>query len=120
MPNFDSYLLAYHPRSTLIRDDVRATVFREQAWISAVVLMGGVAVGVWELERAKDRSVIRVEPFGRLPAGGRAAIRREAERVGEFVGLPVDVRFEQVTFLKRPGATVRSAEPKRTLHGATR
>jgi hypothetical protein len=97
VPNFDSYLLAYHPRSTLVRDAVRALVFREQAWISTAVLIGGRVAGLWELERTKDQALVRVEPFGRLPAGARKDIRAEAERIGSFLGLEPTIRFEPVS-----------------------
>ena len=56
---------------------------------------------MWELERAKDRAIVRVQPFGRLPAGARTTIRGEAHRIGEFLGMSAETRFEPVTFLKR-------------------
>jgi hypothetical protein len=66
-----------------------------------VVLVGGEAVGIWESERAPDRLLVRVEPFGRLPAGARIALRDEAARLGTFLDLDAALRFEPVTFLKR-------------------
>jgi hypothetical protein len=100
VPNFDAYLLAYHPRSSLVREGVRELIFRQQGWISPVVLVGGEASGIWELERKPGRAVVRVEPFGRLPAGGRKAIGEEADRIAAFLGLEPEVRFEPVTYLK--------------------
>src|SRR6266496_568527 len=101
IPNFDAYLLAYHPRSTLVQGGVRDLIFRQQGWISPVMLVGGEAAGLWELERNQGAAMIRLEPFGRLPVAARKAAREEAERIGEFLGLPVKVSFEPVTFLKR-------------------
>jgi hypothetical protein len=102
VPNFDAYLLAYHPRSAFVADGVREAIFRPQGWISPVVLAGGEARGIWELERKPDRAVVRVEPFGRLAAGARKQIAEEAQRLAAFVGLEAETRFEPVTFLKRP------------------
>jgi hypothetical protein len=107
VPNFDAYLLAYHPRSALVADSARDLIFRQQGWISPVMLVGGKAAGLWELERLNDRAKIRLEPFGRLAADARKAAREEADRIGQFLGLPVEVRFEPVTFLKRPAPKAR-------------
>jgi hypothetical protein len=101
LPNFDAYLMAFHPRSRLVREDARAKVFREQGWISPVVLAGGEAVGIWESERTKNRLLVRVEPFGRLPAGARTALGDESARLGVFLGFDSELRFEPVTFRKR-------------------
>jgi hypothetical protein len=101
LPNFDSYLLAFHPRSRLVRADARRQVFRDQGWISPVVLADGEVVWIWELGRTTDRLLVRVEPFGRLPAGARTGVRDESARVGAFLGLDAELRFEPVTFLKR-------------------
>ncbi len=100
VPNFDSYLLAYHPRSALVAGDARELIFRQQGWISPVLLVGGKAAGVWELERQPIRALVRVEALGRLPAGSRKAIGEEAARIGGFLGAEPEVRFEPVTFLK--------------------
>jgi Winged helix DNA-binding domain len=100
VPNFDSYLLAYHPRSSMVRDRARELIFRPQGWISPVLLVGGEAAGVWELDRKPGRAVVRVEPFGRLPAGARKAAGEEAARIAAFLGLEPEVRFEPVTYLK--------------------
>jgi hypothetical protein len=106
VPNFDSYLLAYHPRSALVRDAVRDLIFRQQGWISPVMLVGGEAAGLWELERKPGRAVVRVEPFGRLPGGARKEIRAEAERIGSFLGLEPTITFEPVS---HPARTTRVA-----------
>lgn len=45
VPNFDACLMAFHPRSRLVRDHARAHVFRDQGWISPVLLADGEAVG---------------------------------------------------------------------------
>ncbi len=101
LPSFDAYLMAFHPRSRLVREDARAQVFRDQGWISPVVLAAGEAVGIWESERTTDRLLVRVEPFGRLPAGARTGLREESARLGAFLGLDAELRFEPVTFLRR-------------------
>jgi DNA glycosylase AlkZ-like len=84
-------------------------VFRESAWISPVVLVGGQVAGLWELERTKDRVVVRVEPFGSLPVGARKIVRDEADRIGDFLWLEAETRFEPVTFLKRAADRKRPA-----------
>jgi hypothetical protein len=97
VPNFDAYLLAYHPRSTLVSAAGRDLIFRQQGWISPVLLIGGKAAGTWKLERSKDRAMIQVEAFELLPTGARKNITAEAERIGSFLGLEPSISFEPVS-----------------------
>jgi hypothetical protein len=101
LPNFDAYLMAFHPRSRLVSNAGRDLIFRPQGWISPVLLVGGEALGVWELERKPNRAEIRIEPLGKLPTGTRPAIGEETARLGQFLGLETELKFEPVTFLKR-------------------
>ena len=51
------------------------------------LLVDGVAAGLWERRKRGKRLELDVRLAGRLGKAERAAIEREAERVGAFLGL---------------------------------
>ncbi len=56
LPGFDIYITATRPRDSLVERRFEGRVFREAGWISPVVLIDGMAAGVWRYERW-DREV---------------------------------------------------------------
>ena len=62
--------------------------FRNQGWISAVVLVDGRMAGVWRHERKGKSLKVEVEPFATLPARVRRGVGEEAERLAAFLGAP--------------------------------
>jgi uncharacterized protein YcaQ len=94
LPSFDPYTLG------LRRDCVSALpaaykgrVFRQQGWISAVVLAGGYVVGIWNYEAKKGRLAVTVEPFEPLSPAVRAGIEQEAARLGVYFNTEPEVNF---------------------------
>ena len=88
LPGFDQYVLVASAGSErfLPHQRHRRQVFRNQGWISAVVLVDGRMAGVWRHER-KGKSVrLEVEPFKALPARVRRGVGEEAERLAAFLG----------------------------------
>ena len=79
LPAFDPYVVAA-PRKeeAVLAAAHRAEVYRQQGWLSPVLLVDGVIRGVWN--RAQD--AIELTPFGPLAAAERAAATDEAERLG--------------------------------------
>jgi hypothetical protein len=61
-------------------------VYRNQGWISPVLLVDGRMEGVWKHERKGQRLVVSIEPFGRVPKRVRAGVEAEAERLAAFLG----------------------------------
>lgn len=100
LPKFDSLTLAYAPANrgrTLppaYYDDVIKTV---NGQVMATVLVDGLVAGTWTVATTKRAVEITVAPLGRWAKGVRAAVRPEAERIGEFLvggdGREVAVRF---------------------------
>jgi hypothetical protein len=60
-------------------------VYRDQGWISPVLLVDGRMDGVWKHERKGKRLDVTIEPFGRVPKWVRAQAEAEAERLAAFV-----------------------------------
>lgn len=94
LPSFDPYTLGLRRNGASALSAVyKGRVFRQQGWISAVVLAGGYVVGVWNYEVKKARVAVTVEPFEPLSPAIRAGIEQETARLGEYFNAEPAVRF---------------------------
>jgi hypothetical protein len=84
LPSFDSYLLAHREKDHLLSAKHYKRVYRNQGWISPVVLIDGAVAGVWSYKPQNKRLLVGIEPFGKLSKAERAGIKREAERLALF------------------------------------
>jgi hypothetical protein len=85
---WDTYLLGHRDRDLIISPAHAGRVNRGGGWVHPVVLVGGRVGGVWRLERRSGKARVEVEAFGPIP---RPGLREEAEDVGRFLGLPVEL-----------------------------
>jgi len=79
LPIFDSYLLAHREKDHLLSAQHYKRVYRNQGWISPVVLIDGAIAGVWSHKLQGKKLLVEIEPFGKLSKADRAGIEREAE-----------------------------------------
>jgi uncharacterized protein YcaQ len=86
LPNFDVYLLAHREKAHLLGAQHYKRVYRNQGWISPVVLINGEIAGVWSHRLQNQRLHVSVEPFGKFSKVVRAEIKREAEDLAEYFG----------------------------------
>jgi hypothetical protein len=86
LPAFDVYLLAHADKNHLVASSFYKRVWRNQGWISPVLLLDGRIAGVWNLSRAGKRLHIEVQPFQKLPRRLRPLLDDEAARLGAFLG----------------------------------
>jgi Winged helix DNA-binding domain len=93
LPSFDSYLLAHREKDHLLSAKHYKRVYRNQGWISPVVLIGGAIAGVWSHKLQNKQLLVRVEPFGRLSKAERTAIKREAESLALFFESELELEF---------------------------
>lgn len=84
LPNFDVYLLAHREKSHLLSAQHYKRVYRNQGWISPVVLINGEIAGVWSHKLQNKRLHVSVEPFSRLSKPVRSEIKREAEHLAQY------------------------------------
>lgn len=91
LPMFDPYIVGIRPRSSLVDSAFEDRVFRSAGWISPIVLVDGMAAGVWSHERRGRRIEVTVEPFEKLSRAVQKEIAAEADRLGRFLDAPVDV-----------------------------
>jgi hypothetical protein len=93
LPHFDTYLLAHRKKDHLLSAKHYKLVYRNQGWISPVVLIDGAIAGVWSYKTKGKKIQVAIEPFGRLSRATRDAIAREAEALGLFIGITVQLQF---------------------------
>jgi hypothetical protein len=85
-------MMFYHPRGLFVSETYRPLVFRQEAgWVSPVLLIDGVAAGVWTLKRKSSRLNVRVESFGHLSGSHRSLVEIEARGLGGFLGFEAEV-----------------------------
>jgi hypothetical protein len=98
---FDPLVVGAGLRDQLIPPRHLPRVSRTAGWISPVVLVDGIAAGVWDVRRSKGGLAVTIELFGDPPARRRAAISRAALEIGRAQGLDVSVAYGRVFREKR-------------------
>src|SRR5262249_21244820 len=93
LPHFDPYLLAHRAKDHLLSARHYKLVYRNQGWISPVVLVNGSIAGTWSYERQATRTLIKIEPFQRLSRDVRGAVIKEAEGVAAFFASSLEIKF---------------------------
>ena len=94
LPGFDAYTIAALPHvEYLLPGPLKAKISRISGWISPVVLIAGRIAGVWRHEKRGQRVLVQIEPFLAFDAANRRSIQEEAERLGVFLGAPVEVTY---------------------------
>jgi len=91
LPSWDCYAMFYHPRELFVSQDYRARIFTKLQGNKPVLLIDGVAGGVWEQRRRGNFAEVRVQPFGHLNSAQKQLVREEATSLGEFMGTRVEV-----------------------------
>jgi len=94
LPHFDPFLLAHREKDHLLASRYYKRVYRNQGWISPVVLVDGSIAGTWSHKTSARRLEVSIEPFAQIPRAVRADIAAEAESLSEFFG----VELERITF----------------------
>lgn len=98
LPYFDAYIVGSHPRDRLFpgRAAVRA-LDHGQAGTYPVLLVDGVAAGVWHQKAGRRTTAITVEALDEPGPALRAAIEEQAARVAAVQGLTAEVTFGAIT-----------------------
>lgn len=85
LPHFDPYLLGHAEKDHLVDSKYYKRVYRNQGWISPVVLRNGKAIGVWSHNRRGKRAIVEIEPFEKFSNQIRNQIEKEVARLGNFL-----------------------------------
>lgn len=95
LPHFDPYLLGHADKNHLVEARNYKRVYRNQGWISPVVLLNGRIIGVWSCTRRGKRSSLEIEPFEKFPKIIQAKIEAEAASLGGFWETAWEIKFNQ-------------------------
>ncbi len=98
--NFDPYILANRGRAPVVPAEQKARVHRIAGWVSPVLLVNGLVAGVWQYAQQRNGIDVRVERFSPLSYAVEALVAAEAERIGRFLGGPVQLTYGPVRFGK--------------------
>lgn len=85
LPYFDSFLLGHKSHRNIVDQNSHKKVYRDQGWISPVLLVDGRAQGVWNHQQNKNNLTVRVTPFSRISARVASWIQEEATDLGRFL-----------------------------------
>jgi uncharacterized protein YcaQ len=95
LPSFDAFLLGHAEKDHLVDARQYKKVFRNQGWVSPVVLRDGRAIGTWSHTRGGPQTLLDVKLFGKESRATHALVEKEAASLGGFLGAPVRVRFQR-------------------------
>jgi hypothetical protein len=95
LPHFDPYLLAHRDKDHLLSLQHYKRVYRNQGWISPVVLVDGTIAGIWSYKTKGDKLLLSIEPFGKFTRAVRVRIGQEAEELARFFSLVAEISFAQ-------------------------
>jgi hypothetical protein len=93
LPHFDPYLLAHAEKEHLLASIHYKRVYRNQGWISPVVLVDGKVTGVWSYKMQGRTLLIQIEPFAKLSRAIRGAIEQEAASLAAFFDRTLAIEF---------------------------
>jgi hypothetical protein len=88
LPAFDSFVLGYDDREYLVPGKYRKEVYHGGQTVP-VVLVDGLAAGVWRYGRRGKKLEVSVHPFEPFDRITRELVAEEAEDIGRFLGIPV-------------------------------
>ena len=80
-PRFDNLVLSHADRSRILGDIRPSRIVTKNGLVHATILVDGFVAGTWQLEQGR----VVLEPFARLDAAVRRALKDEASRLEAFV-----------------------------------
>jgi uncharacterized protein YcaQ len=95
LPHFDPYLLAHRDKDHLVEPRHYKRVYRNQGWISPVVLLDGAVAGVWSYKRQGRKLQVNIEPWKKLTRTMREAVAEEAQSLAGFFESQFDLVIRQ-------------------------
>jgi hypothetical protein len=93
LPEYDVYVMGFREREHLVPEPVREQIAAdgrgryEGPAAARLLIVDGVAVGLWARKKRGKRIELQVTPARRLTRLQRAELRDEADRIGTFMGL---------------------------------
>ena len=89
LPYFDVYLLAHRFKEHFLDTRFYKRVYRNQGWISPVVLINGEIAGVWSYKLSRKTLEIEIELFARVDSRARKQIKDRAAELADLFQCPL-------------------------------
>ncbi|HEY2171930.1 MAG TPA: winged helix DNA-binding domain-containing protein [Candidatus Angelobacter sp.] len=89
LPYFDVYLLAHRFKEHFLKPQFYKRVYRNQGWISPVVLINGEIAGVWSYKVSRKVLEIEIELFARVDSRTRQQIKDRAAELADLFQCPL-------------------------------
>jgi uncharacterized protein YcaQ len=86
VPYFDSFLLGHKSHLNIVDEKNRKKIYRDQGWVSPVLLVDGRAQGVWSYVQKRNDLEVKITPFSKLSNQVSERVREEASDLGRFLG----------------------------------
>jgi Winged helix DNA-binding domain len=94
LPNFDEYTVAYRDRAALrANGPFDPTLFSFGSILSNVVTVGGLVRGAWRRTMAHGGLRLEIRLLDRMEVAERAAVEDAGQKLGGFLGKPVQVAW---------------------------
>jgi uncharacterized protein YcaQ len=93
LPAFDPFLLAHAAKDHLVHRTHYKRVYRNQGWISPVILIDGRVAGIWSHVRKSGKLRIEVDAFEKFPKKIRALIEEEAASLARFLDSSLELKI---------------------------
>jgi hypothetical protein len=94
LPYFDVYLLAHRFKEHFLKPQFYKRVYRNQGWISPVVLINGEIAGVWSYKLSRKAIEIEIELFARVGPRTRVQIKDRAAELADLFQCPLAFSFK--------------------------
>jgi uncharacterized protein YcaQ len=94
LPYFDVYLLAHRVKEHFLKPQFYKRVYRNQGWISPVVLINGEIAGVLSYKLSRKAAEIEIELFARVGPRTRRQIKDRAAELADLYRSPLVFSFK--------------------------
>lgn len=94
LPYFDVYLLAHRFKEHFLKPQFYKRVYRNQGWISPVVLINGEIAGVWSYKVSRKTIEIEIELFAQVGSRTRRQIKDRAGELADLFQSPLVFTFK--------------------------
>ncbi len=94
LPYFDVYLLAHRFKEHFLKPQFYKRVYRNQGWISPVVLINGEIAGIWAYKLSQKAVEIEIELFARVRPRTRMQIKDRAKELADLFQFPLVFSFK--------------------------
>ncbi len=94
LPYFDVYLLAHRFKEHFLKAQFYKRVYRNQGWISPVVLINGEIAGVWNYKLSRKAVEVEIELFARVDPRTRLQIKDRARELADLFQCPLSFSFK--------------------------